>query len=65
MQDWQQRVVEERAELHKKLLALFEFLWTEPFLALHTLDQQLLVAQYRHMKDYQSILDTRIGRFVP
>lgn len=61
--DWQKRVLDEKAELRKKVDALVEFLSGEAYKALDSADQQLLYAQCNIMLAYINVLNLRISRF--
>jgi hypothetical protein len=58
MQDWQERVINEKVELNTKLVKLQEFLCSVQFQIL-----KLLKTQYFYMSGYSEILDERIARF--
>lgn len=63
MQPYQQRVVDEQAELNEKLVKLIQFTATETH---HKLDQRgrdLLVEQQGAMAAYNNILADRIAGF--
>ena len=59
----QQRVIVELDELKEKLIALGDFLSTEMFKSLDSIDKELLTNQYYIMADYADILQERIERF--
>lgn len=63
MSDWQRRVIEEKAELKKKVDALVEFHSSGAYKALDDIDQQLLHAQLNVMLAYINVLNLRISRF--
>lgn len=63
MEDWQQRVVDEKKELDEKIKKLNSFFSTEAFSLLATTDAVLLRTQYVVMQEYSSILAKRIARF--
>ena len=63
MQDYQQRVVDEKSALDEKIKKLNEFIFTPKCLSLHEVDQEILCAQLFHMKKYGDILHLRISRF--
>jgi len=64
MEDWQQRVVDEKAELDEKLSKLQEFIEFSPsFSTLETRDARLLMQQEYIMRNYSDILAKRIERF--
>lgn len=68
--DWQQRVIDEKAELDAKIKKLSSFIHTgrapsgsNDYDKLHAYDQQLLLDQRSHMQHYAVILGERIRRF--
>lgn len=61
----QERMIIERDELGKKVVALREFFLTEQFNALGADDGSLLRMQYAAMMHYQIILHMRICKFAP
>jgi hypothetical protein len=63
MEDWQQRVFEEREELRRKISKLRGMLSSPSYEKLEDLDQLLLCRQERSMNAYQDILSERISRF--
>ncbi len=63
MEDYQERVVTEKAELDKKMKGLFAFLGSKPFLNLAGDEQERLMQQYSAMKRYSDILGERIEAF--
>jgi len=64
LQDWQKRVVVEKAELDAKIIALTQFLECENIITLVSPDDfDLLVMQQTHMLHYSDILDQRIAGF--
>lgn len=63
MQDFQQRVVDEREDLDLKLSKLVSFIPSAAFRSLHHSDQELLRAQASIMLEYSGILTHRIARF--
>lgn len=63
MEDWQQRVFEEREELRRKISKLLGMLSSEAYNKLDDMDQLLLCRQERAMAAYQDILSERIARF--
>ena len=60
---WQTRVVDEKAELDKRLGALRDYINRESFLVLQLVDQDALIRQEMHMSTYSDILGERIARF--
>lgn len=63
MEDWQQRVIEEKAELKKKVDALIAFQKSPAFDTLDGIDKQLMYAQCNVMLAYINVLNLRISRF--
>ncbi len=64
MQDWQQRVVDEKAELDIKANALSTYIENkEDFDPTVRFDDELLNEQFYVMLEYSNILNTRILRF--
>ena len=63
MQDFQQRVIDERAELVKKLDKLSEFLKDDVFKHLPEFQRELLTRQHVVMQEYASVLAQRIAHF--
>jgi len=60
---YQQRVVDEAAELFLKLDSLTKFKTTPSYTKLSLVDQNLLQEQWMSMTDYLDILQLRIDRF--
>ena len=63
LQDWQQRVVDERKELSERETKLWTFLHSDQFQKLDSTDAKLLLAQHGVMTGLIAILDARIQRF--
>ena len=64
MNEFQERVINERKELNDKMIKLHEFITNNTiFRSLSEEDQLLLKDQYRVMRQYSDILDRRIERF--
>lgn len=64
MEDWKERVREERKELADKLTKLTAFISRNPdFKGLHVTDRVLLRRQRETMSEYCDVLDKRIARF--
>ncbi len=61
--DWQQRVLQEKAELKTRTDALVAFHQSGAYKALDPIDQQLLHAQLNIMLAYTNVLNLRISRF--
>jgi hypothetical protein len=63
LQPYQQRVVDERTELHEKIVKLGEFMRTDFFKSLLPAEQDRLRRQSGWMCGYRATLDERIGAF--
>jgi hypothetical protein len=63
MKDFQQRVVEEKAQLDDKITRLGAFFASAVFPTLASDDQHLLREQHIHMQKYSEVLSRRIARF--
>ena len=63
MKDYQERVVDEFAQLMIKLVSLRKFLAGERFNTLSTVEQRLLLRQEKHMTKYAHTLSDRIYWF--
>jgi hypothetical protein len=63
MKEFQQRVVEEKAELDKKLTKLRAFFETESYIGLDWEEQDRLQRQVGFMKSYSDVLAERIEEF--
>ena len=61
--EYQQRVIDEQAELAKKANALTAFLATDTFEKLPDTDKELLGKQLAYMAAYNYILKVRISLF--
>lgn len=61
---WQQRVIEEKQELDKKLKALQEFIGGKQFASLDDVNRGLLLSQREWMFRYSDVLEQRINLFV-
>ncbi|MBY4723992.1 MULTISPECIES: crAss001_48 related protein [Burkholderia] len=61
--DYQQRVIDEHAQLAERLEKLERFVASPKFAELHRCDRFLLSAQFGAMKQYERILQERIWRF--
>lgn len=64
LSDFQKRVVEERNELHEKIIKLLSFLNSENMPKLTTKQLYLLKKQLWAMKQYEKILSERIDSFL-
>ena len=60
---YQKRVVSEKEELDKKIIALDSFIGTKTFNALGKTEQALLADQWHVMKSYSAVLSLRIKGF--
>ena len=60
---WQERVIEEHAELKTKIDALQVFMLNAQYKKLEEVDQYLMSAQLSTMQNYALILFQRITRF--
>jgi hypothetical protein len=65
MEDWQQRVVEERDELAGKLDRLMAFINEDQLAPLATAERERLTRQRGLMAQYRAVLDERIAAFAP
>lgn len=63
LEAYQERVLEERAQLNDRLNKLDAWLYTEKFNCLSLDDQDLLITQQRIMVEYLDVLDQRINNF--
>jgi hypothetical protein len=63
MQPYQERVVEEKAELDEKLTKLRAFCNTATFAGLDASERERLRRQAEHMADYSRVLSERIATF--
>ena len=63
MQEYQQRVVNEKSELDHKLYLLIMFLKGETFKALPSEEQERMQRQFVVMKEYSNILGERAAAF--
>lgn len=64
MNDWQQRVIDEKAALDEKASKLFAFFATDAFHALPFAEHRDLALQWEYMSLYSDTLKRRIARFV-
>lgn len=62
MQDWQLRVMQERAELRGKIMRIDVFL-TNSHGVLRAAEHDRMVRQLRIMREYESVLTERIEAF--
>lgn len=60
---WQQRVIDEKAQLDERTEKLTAFLGTRAYAELADIDRELLLCQRMHMRAYSSFLSQRIERF--
>ncbi len=63
MQEFQQRVIDEKTELDEKLTKLRRFFVTPIFAGLPQAEQDLLTRQQVVMTSYSNILEARIALF--
>lgn len=63
MQDFQKRVIDEKAELDAKIEKLGEFKYTDTFINLPWQEQERLNTQGHIMTMYSAILGERIAAF--
>lgn len=63
LEDYQQRVVDEKTQLDERLTSLRNFFSTETFKGLHTDERRRLARQWWVMTEYSSILGERIAAF--
>ena len=63
MKDYQQRVIEEKKQLDKKIEKLRTFLNTETFAELDLAERGRMHSQFNVMTNYSSILGERIDAF--
>jgi hypothetical protein len=59
----EQRVVDEKTELDKKICSLESFFSNTIFLGLSKIEQDMLVCQFNIMKSYSCVLSSRISLF--
>lgn len=64
LQPWQERVIEEKAELDNKLMKLIEFLKSDAFQDLPLVNIRCLRRQRMVMELYSDILNERISLFL-
>lgn len=63
MELWQQRVIDEKNELIRKVKRLNKFILTDDFEELSAAEKELLRRQHKLMMEYKLILNERIKRF--
>lgn len=63
IEEWKQRVLDERAGLEYRMQRLLAFVESSRFEKLSDTDQRLLSEQVRYMRDYYEVLGRRIVRF--
>jgi hypothetical protein len=63
MEEYKDRVIQERHDLGIRITKLDNFIKSEAFLSIPTVDQILLIQQRVHMLSYFNILDSRCARF--
>ena len=64
MSDYKERVIEENAELNKKMAKLKDFFSTDKFCELHNYEIKLLRDQHKAMHAYSVILNARISNWL-
>ena len=64
MTDWQERLMFEQKELSEKIIKLSDFLMSETYRDLGSLERVLLETQLDYMTGYHNILNKRIGIYV-
>ena len=62
-QEWQQRVIDEKAALDEKITKLEKARADPWFEELNPYDRQLLISQLTYMRQYSLVLGQRIERF--
>lgn len=62
IQEWQQRLLDEKDDLSKKVTRLIDYMMSEHFLTLPKEERHLLSEQLIHMMQYRSVLSERIQR---
>lgn len=63
MQDFQQRVIDEKDALEEKLIKLTKFINGQVFNTLDITERNLLTEQRTYMSRYLNVLNRRITRF--
>jgi hypothetical protein len=63
MEEYQQRVVDEKTALDDKISRLKPFIATEKFFALPVFEQERMNRQLHHMEKYSDVLGERIEAF--
>jgi hypothetical protein len=63
MQDFQQRVVDEKTALDEKLSKLDAFILTDRFNKLPNAEQDRMQRQQKAMTDYSTVLSERVSAF--
>ncbi len=63
MEDYQQRVLDEKKELDDRIVKLKRFIAGQVFHTLPGSEQRRLGLQHKVMKEYSSILNDRIANF--
>ena len=63
MNEWQNRVIEERNALQEKIMKLNDFIKCPKFMSLKFTDREILVLQLKIMQEYFQILELRIEAF--
>jgi hypothetical protein len=65
MEDWQQRVLDEKRELGDKIVRLDTFIGSPGYNVLHEPEQARLRRQHYHMKHYYQVLQERVDAWKP
>lgn len=63
MNDWQQRVIDEKRELCERLAKLRQFFVTTAFAEMDSESRELMKRQAKIMQNYTNVLNERIKRF--
>lgn len=64
MNEWQERVINEHADLQERIKKLTAFLESTASGLLSVMEQHRLIMQLTYMKGYEAILNERIGAFI-
>ena len=63
MEEFQQRMIDEKKELDIKIVSLKDFIDTDKFINLYIVERRRLTYQLRIMRAYSGVLDDRIKAF--
>ena len=63
VEQYQQRVVEEKEQLDERSIKLSDFFITDLYINLSEVEQDRFVSQYKVMQEYSRILGERIAAF--